>query len=81
VTPGPEGSGSRNTYGTGNATSTQCVKGPDCSRTWNHRADRRAVQADWLVTPGIMSGLAGIGYGMLRLAEPDSVPVVLTLQP
>jgi lantibiotic modifying enzyme len=32
-------------------------------------------------TPGIMFGLAGIGYGMLRLAEPDSVPAVLTLQP
>jgi class II lanthipeptide synthase len=30
-------------------------------------------------TPGIMFGLAGIGYGMLRLVEPDSVPVLLTL--
>jgi type 2 lantibiotic biosynthesis protein LanM len=32
-------------------------------------------------TPGIMFGLAGIGYGMLRLAEPDTVPALLTLQP
>jgi type 2 lantibiotic biosynthesis protein LanM len=31
-------------------------------------------------TPGLMFGLAGIGYGMLRLAEPASVPAVLTLQ-
>lgn len=32
-------------------------------------------------TPGLMTGLAGIGYGLLRLAEPELVPSVLTLQP
>jgi lantibiotic modifying enzyme len=32
-------------------------------------------------TPGLMSGLAGIGYGLLRLAEPTRVPSVLTLAP
>jgi lantibiotic modifying enzyme len=32
-------------------------------------------------TPGLMIGLAGIGYGMLRLAEPDRVPSVLILEP
>jgi type 2 lantibiotic biosynthesis protein LanM len=32
-------------------------------------------------SPGLMTGLAGIGYGLLRLAEPDRVPSVLTLQP
>jgi type 2 lantibiotic biosynthesis protein LanM len=32
-------------------------------------------------TPGLMLGLAGIGYGLLRLADPDSVPSILTLQP
>jgi lantibiotic modifying enzyme len=32
-------------------------------------------------TPGLMAGLAGIGYGMLRLAEPRYVPSVLTLEP
>ncbi|HVF56052.1 MAG TPA: type 2 lanthipeptide synthetase LanM family protein [Pyrinomonadaceae bacterium] len=32
-------------------------------------------------TPGLMSGLAGIGYALLRLAEPASVPSVLTLAP
>jgi type 2 lantibiotic biosynthesis protein LanM len=32
-------------------------------------------------TPGLMTGLAGIGYGLLRLADPDLVPSVLTMQP
>jgi lantibiotic modifying enzyme len=31
--------------------------------------------------PGLMLGIAGIGYQMLRLAEPDSVPSVLLLAP
>jgi type 2 lantibiotic biosynthesis protein LanM len=31
-------------------------------------------------TPGLMTGLAGIGYGLLRLAEPDCVPSVLMLE-
>jgi len=31
--------------------------------------------------PGLMLGLAGIGYQMLRLAEPDLVPSVLVLAP
>jgi type 2 lantibiotic biosynthesis protein LanM len=32
-------------------------------------------------TPGLMVGLAGIGYGLLRLAAPERVPSVLTLEP
>jgi type 2 lantibiotic biosynthesis protein LanM len=32
-----------------------------------------------LETPGFMTGLAGIGYGLLRLAEPNVVPSILTL--
>ena len=32
-------------------------------------------------TPGLMVGLAGIGYQLLRLAEPTRVPSVLTLAP
>jgi type 2 lantibiotic biosynthesis protein LanM len=32
-------------------------------------------------SPGLMTGLAGIGYGLLRLAEPERVPCVLTLDP
>ena len=31
--------------------------------------------------PGLMTGLAGIGYGMLRLAEPARVPSVLLASP
>jgi type 2 lantibiotic biosynthesis protein LanM len=34
-----------------------------------------------VATPGLMTGLAGIGYGLLRLAEPQRVPCVLTLEP
>jgi type 2 lantibiotic biosynthesis protein LanM len=30
-------------------------------------------------TPGLMTGLAGIGYAFLRLAEPERVPSVLSL--
>jgi lantibiotic modifying enzyme len=32
-------------------------------------------------TPGLLTGLAGIGYGLLRLAEPERVPSLLTLAP
>ena len=32
-------------------------------------------------TPGFMVGLAGIGYGFLRLADPAKVPSVLSLEP
>ena len=31
-------------------------------------------------TPGLLAGLAGIGYGLLRAARPDVVPCVLTLE-
>jgi len=31
-------------------------------------------------TPGLMDGLAGIGYGLLRLAAPELVPSVLLLE-
>ena len=32
-------------------------------------------------TPGLMTGLAGIGHGLLRLGYPDRVPSVLLLEP
>ena len=32
-------------------------------------------------TPGLMNGLAGIGYGLLRLAAPERVPSVLAMDP
>jgi len=31
-------------------------------------------------TPGLMTGLAGIGYQLLRLAQPDYIPSVLVLE-
>lgn len=34
-----------------------------------------------LESPGLMNGLAGIGYGLLRLAAPERVPCVLLLEP
>ncbi|HEY4590506.1 MAG TPA: lanthionine synthetase LanC family protein, partial [Thermoanaerobaculia bacterium] len=32
-------------------------------------------------SPGLMNGIAGIGYGLLRLADPARVPSVLALAP
>ena len=32
-------------------------------------------------TPGFLHGLAGVGYGLLRVAFPEKVPSVLTLEP
>ncbi len=32
-------------------------------------------------SPGLMTGLAGIGYGLLRAAMPDRLPAVLLLEP
>ncbi|HEX8411895.1 MAG TPA: type 2 lanthipeptide synthetase LanM family protein [Thermoanaerobaculia bacterium] len=32
-------------------------------------------------TPGLMAGLAGVGYGLARLARPEAFPDVLTLEP
>lgn len=32
-------------------------------------------------TPSLLVGLAGIGYGLLRVVAPDTVPSVLTMEP
>jgi lantibiotic modifying enzyme len=32
-------------------------------------------------TPGLLTGLAGIGYGLLRLADPEQIPCLLLLAP
>ena len=42
--------------------------------------DLRCGTPDGLVTPGLLVGLAGIGYGLLRLAMPDQLPDVLLLE-
>lgn len=36
---------------------------------------------DGVTTPGLLTGLAGIGHGLLRLGFPDRVPSVLFLEP
>jgi lantibiotic modifying enzyme len=62
---------------------------------WLRQADRFAAlilesveQDGWLCgnrlaveSPGLMTGIAGIGYGLLRAAEPERIPSVLTLEP
>ena len=32
-------------------------------------------------TPGLLTGLSGLGFGLLRLAAPERVPSILTLEP
>jgi lantibiotic modifying enzyme len=32
-------------------------------------------------TPGLMVGIAGIGYALLRLAAPEQIPSLLLLDP
>jgi type 2 lantibiotic biosynthesis protein LanM len=60
---------------------------------WSRQAERMAaailesIRRDgWLCgnplaveSPGLMTGVAGIGYGLLRCAEPERVPSVLSL--
>ncbi|MFE2205048.1 type 2 lanthipeptide synthetase LanM [Streptomyces rubiginosohelvolus] len=47
------------------------------SRVLSDRARTGVPCGVW--TPGLMDGMAGIGYGLLRAAMPDRVPCVLTL--
>jgi type 2 lantibiotic biosynthesis protein LanM len=49
----------------------------------NAIAERQAASTApmQLTNPGLMVGLAGIGYGLLRLADPKRVPSVLVLAP
>jgi lantibiotic modifying enzyme len=34
-----------------------------------------------LESPGLMTGIAGTGYAFLRLADPETIPSILTLEP
>lgn len=45
------------------------------------RDGRRCGVPASVETPGLMAGLAGIGYGLLRCAAPEQVPSVLMLDP
>ncbi|MGH9224241.1 MAG: lanthionine synthetase LanC family protein [Acidimicrobiales bacterium] len=40
----------------------------------------RCSATDLVEQPGLLTGLAGIGYGLLRLAVPSLVPSVLALE-
>lgn len=58
------------------------VLGPRVARAVADRAlagDARPGVPMGVTTPGLMTGTAGIGYGLLRAAAPDRVPEVLTL--
>ncbi|MFJ6836218.1 type 2 lanthipeptide synthetase LanM family protein [Streptomyces sp. NPDC091209] len=39
----------------------------------------RCATPDHVPSPGLLTGLSGIGYGLLRLAHPDTVPSALLL--
>ncbi|MFJ5178579.1 type 2 lanthipeptide synthetase LanM family protein [Streptomyces griseoviridis] len=41
--------------------------------------DHRCATPDHVPSPGLLTGLSGIGYGLLRLASPTTVPSVLLL--
>jgi type 2 lantibiotic biosynthesis protein LanM len=45
------------------------------------REGPRCGTPDGVPTPGLLTGLAGIGYGLLRLGFTQRVPSVLTLEP
>ncbi|MFJ3495857.1 type 2 lanthipeptide synthetase LanM family protein [Streptomyces sp. NPDC086091] len=42
--------------------------------------DHRCATPDHVPSPGLLTGLAGIGYGLLRLAHPTTVPSALLLE-
>jgi lantibiotic modifying enzyme len=46
-----------------------------------HRHHRYCGTPGGVSTPGLLTGLAGIGYGLLRLGFPEQVPAVLPLEP
>ncbi|MEU3197398.1 lanthionine synthetase LanC family protein, partial [Streptomyces sp. NPDC006996] len=41
--------------------------------------NHRCATPDDVPSPGLLDGLSGIGYGLLRLAHPGTVPSVLLL--
>ncbi|MET9453037.1 lanthionine synthetase LanC family protein [Streptomyces cinerochromogenes] len=40
----------------------------------------RCATPDHVPSPGLLAGLSGIGYGLLRLAHPETVPSLLLLE-
>ena len=45
------------------------------------RNGARCGTPEHVPSPGMMNGLSGIGYGLLRLADPDRIPSLLTFDP
>jgi lantibiotic modifying enzyme len=41
----------------------------------------RCGTPDGVLSPGLLTGLSGIGYGLLRLGFPEIVPSILLLEP
>ncbi len=59
----------------------------DALATHSSRLVTRLQEGHWrcgvpggVETPGLMTGLAGIGYGLLRIAAPERVPSLLALE-
>jgi len=55
--------------------------------TQSARSVAKLLRGDWqcgipggVETPGLMMGLAGVGYGLLRIAAPTRIPSVLSLE-
>jgi type 2 lantibiotic biosynthesis protein LanM len=60
----------------------------DAVAIWRRRLLARLTGGDWgadkgygLASPGLMVGLAGTGYSLLRAAQPQLIPSVLMLEP
>ncbi|MEU6281293.1 type 2 lanthipeptide synthetase LanM family protein [Streptomyces sp. NPDC047028] len=87
---GPDLSLARGTLGTLEALTVRAERGDaDASAALARRTGQvlalvearghRCATPDHVPSPGLLTGLAGIGYGLLRLAHPASVPSVLLL--
>nr|WP_249125137.1 type 2 lanthipeptide synthetase LanM family protein [Saccharopolyspora erythraea] len=50
--------------------------------TWARNSDGRIAETDAgdVLSPGLLGGAAGVGYELLRLARPERVPSILTLE-
>ena len=62
------------------------LRDPQAAAAWRRQLLGRLLSGDWvadethrLESPGLMLGLAGTGYALLRAARPRSIPSVLTL--
>jgi type 2 lantibiotic biosynthesis protein LanM len=72
-------------------TASQVARAPELRRHANRMAAAGlevARKSGWICgnplgveSPGLMTGISGIGYALLRLAEPARIPSILALQP